>query len=379
VDGEEYRYAAASVHGFRVERWRVPAVNKTNGLQPPAAAARATLTCRSEEELAISVELHVEFQPEFTISRTPGFGVPIVEGQSVRLRCSVEASPPASAFWEHNGSRLPSVSAGPTSVAEPEADPSVAELFFPVIRQDSEGWYQCSAQHKFGNFSSVGYYLAVKPRRTATIDTDGSSSGAEPAGGWSTGGGQRTTSAQLSDKVFLVETVGPVPAGRAASGCDGGSTNNSEVEDEEGGKNSFAAELPTVNLDRTTVIAAEGENVRLEVELCSGRPVERAIWSGPEQLLLSAGQSGPRWAAQPIRHSARTECQLAELVLTEVTADLAGLYLLIVVSGNEQVAVGRRTLLVAANPSLSSGTLSRETFPFILIILLFIQCLKSPI
>lgn len=37
--------------------------------------------------------------PRFGISRVPGFGFPLIEGQPVSLKCEVDSNPPAGPSW----------------------------------------------------------------------------------------------------------------------------------------------------------------------------------------------------------------------------------------------------------------------------------------
>jgi len=89
----------------------------------------------------------VEFPPQFTISRQPRFGTPVLEGSRVRLECRVDSQPASLPYWEKDGEKV-----------SEEGD-----LALDRVTPAHQGWYQCNANHKLGNYSSVGYYLAVRP------------------------------------------------------------------------------------------------------------------------------------------------------------------------------------------------------------------------
>lgn len=38
--------------------------------------------------------------PSFAITRLPGFGIPIVEGMSVSLKCEVDSNPASTPIWQ---------------------------------------------------------------------------------------------------------------------------------------------------------------------------------------------------------------------------------------------------------------------------------------
>ena len=103
------------------------------------------LECRLRGDTA-RVSLHVEYPPQFTIARLPQFGVPVVTGSSVSLRCEVDSEPVSQPYWERDGLTLS----------------EAADLELASVSAEDEGWYQCNANHKLGNYSSVGYFLAVK-------------------------------------------------------------------------------------------------------------------------------------------------------------------------------------------------------------------------
>ena len=107
--------------------------------------SKLELECSLQGQSA-SVLLEVEFPPQFTISRHPNFGTPIVTQSSVTLVCSVDSSPGSEVFWEKDGVVVS----------------HQAELGLEGVGEEDQGWYQCNANHKLGNYSSVGYYLAIK-------------------------------------------------------------------------------------------------------------------------------------------------------------------------------------------------------------------------
>lgn len=44
--------------------------------------------------------------PSFAITRLPGFGIPIVEGMSVSLKCEVDSNPASTPIWQRGKWRL---------------------------------------------------------------------------------------------------------------------------------------------------------------------------------------------------------------------------------------------------------------------------------
>ena len=100
-----------------------------------------------------SLVLEVEYPPQFTISRQPNFGTPIVTQSSVSLVCTVDSWPASDVFWERDG------------VVVSTSD----KLSLAGVTVEDQGWYQCNANHKLGNYSSVGYYLAIKEAEDINI------------------------------------------------------------------------------------------------------------------------------------------------------------------------------------------------------------------
>ncbi|XP_022253194.1 hemicentin-2-like [Limulus polyphemus] len=93
------------------------------------------------------VSLNVLYGPTFSISRIPGFGIPVIEGMFVSLRCDVDANPPSDPLWLKDES--PQVS-------------TEGYLNFTFITREHAGWYKCTTEHLFGYFGSFGYFLNVR-------------------------------------------------------------------------------------------------------------------------------------------------------------------------------------------------------------------------
>ena len=92
-------------------------------------------------ECRLSALLEVLYPPQFT------------------LRCAMDSCPASRAvfwIWKHHGD---TVSA--TSSLELEA-----------VTAAQAGWYQCLANHKLGNYSSVGYFLTVVEADTAEQEAE---------------------------------------------------------------------------------------------------------------------------------------------------------------------------------------------------------------
>ena len=116
----------------------------------------AVLECRLGAG-RVSALLEVLYPPQFTLSRRPQFGTRVTSGSTVTLSCAVDSSPASRAvFWQHHGHTVSN-----TSSLELEA-----------VTAAQAGWYQCLANHKLGNYSSVGYFLTVVEADTAEQEAE---------------------------------------------------------------------------------------------------------------------------------------------------------------------------------------------------------------
>lgn len=127
----------------------------------------------------VTAFLNVLYEPSFTISREPGFGVPVSEGMQVMLKCEIDSNPSSSPIWIRDADNKTSAAeaaqgqqqlvsgkeaAGEPIVLDTQEDGSV---HFEAAKLSDSGWYRCKTENKYGNFSSFGYYLNVRPAAAA--------------------------------------------------------------------------------------------------------------------------------------------------------------------------------------------------------------------
>lgn len=157
-----------------------------------------SISCLSNHQLwltpmTVTAFLNVLYEPSFTISREPGFGIPVSEGMTVILKCEIDSNPSSAPIWIKDADNKTSPSnnnnnqaatggnpnvTGKEAVGEPivldtQEDGSVT--FQPAQRTDS-GWYRCKTENKYGNFSSFGYYLNVRSASAAAASSSASAS-----------------------------------------------------------------------------------------------------------------------------------------------------------------------------------------------------------
>ena len=245
------------------------------------------LSCHLGSERVMLV-VHVDYQPEFTISRLPVFGQPVLEHMTVSLKCTVDSQPTSQPVWTREGETVPSII---------DQDNNTAELRWGSIRSSEEGWYQCETFHKLGNFSSVGYYLSVRAGETKT-------------GVGVTDGGV-TQEVGLTDQVLIMGE-----AEQRKADCPGQMSTGEEE-----------SARPRVTAVSGNITASVGENVSLIVRLCANPPPAKMFWVGPD-VLIRPGQTKGRFSGSTVRDD--TMCWRAVLEIGPVMSQDGGEYSLIV-------------------------------------------------
>ncbi|KAG1714834.1 Hemicentin-2 [Nymphon striatum] len=110
-------------------------------------------------------------KPSFILSRSPGFGFPIVEGTKVSLHCKINSNPPSRPYWVKDVGTLQTTTSSYSSSSSSkhksinmnnEKSNNDGFINFTLIKREDSGWYRCSTDHKLGHFASFGYFLSVK-------------------------------------------------------------------------------------------------------------------------------------------------------------------------------------------------------------------------
>ena len=227
----------------------------------------STLACKHRGQ-SVTIELLVEYQPEFTISREPGFGTPVLSQMMVTLGCRVEAVPASMPYWERNG------------VVVSTSD----VLRISNVSQLDEGWYQCSTNHKLGNYSSVGYFLSVK---------------------------------DVVTHYPVSERDRPTTAGQVLF-----------MESEENYRN-YNTSQPTIIPSLSHVNVHEHQSVTLSARFCSNPQPTAVFWVGP-RVLLKQGEERDRFLSDQLPDLQGDMCGTVSLEIKQVEVEDMGEYLLVV-------------------------------------------------
>ena len=116
----------------------------------------------------VNVELAILSPPSFTIRRIPAFGIPIVEGMTVVLSCDIEIEQSSSsAFSDKDNKVVPKWMKNEIPVDIDDFGGSLRQLKGAVtimsMSMSDVGWYQCYTDLEGETYSSIGYFLNVKP------------------------------------------------------------------------------------------------------------------------------------------------------------------------------------------------------------------------
>ena len=78
----------------------------------------------------------VHYPPTFTIKRTPGFGIPVVEGMTLSLQCLVDVYPQTFGSWIKDEEPAATSGGGASSSS------NNGTIVFDEIRPEDSGWFQ---------------------------------------------------------------------------------------------------------------------------------------------------------------------------------------------------------------------------------------------
>ncbi|XP_046988996.1 uncharacterized protein LOC124594672 [Schistocerca americana] len=323
--------------------------------------------------LQVSLLLDVQYSPSFAISRTPGFGFPLLEGMAVSLKCDVDSNPPSSPVWVKDDG------------APPVAQSNDGFLNFSSISREHMGWYKCTSR----DASSIGYYLNVIYDGEAGVEED-AAGGVGVAGGGGGSGGEAMSAVgagpQLSLERVLYQEAGVYrcePDRRAQGLLDrrraalsvrlnvtatasvyscllctfdlysearstvcavlkfaachfhgrAGSAAVWQCAAPAAGRGLCVAGAPVVHPSNATVSARSGQSVTLRFEFCANPAAQRALWlvsSAAAAALLRPGNATGRLTAHNLTAGSSPLCREAALTLAAASPSDAGEYSLVV-------------------------------------------------
>ncbi|XP_066584205.1 hemicentin-2 isoform X2 [Prorops nasuta] len=295
----------------------------------------ATITCVARHiTLAIpmnaSILLDVQYTPSFAITRLPGFGIPIVEGMSVSLKCEVDSNPASAPIWQRDN--------GPPPVMQSNE----GWLNFTKISRAESGWYKCYTRHMLGIFTSIGYFLNV--RYDPDMETE-----AEALNGEATD--SRRMEVQIGGAVTLECDGGCWGHGPGMEPVGGpGPLALSRVVYQEAGEyrcvapdrkmqDTWRAQLPyhikvtgrpMVRPPSQTVTAKEGEPLDVIIEFCAVPKYTKVLWMSEESVYIPGAPVREGVQALPVEDGGTESCYRTILHFEKILWSHAGEWMLLV-------------------------------------------------
>ncbi|XP_055928382.1 irregular chiasm C-roughest protein-like isoform X2 [Argiope bruennichi] len=261
---------------------------------------------------AVSASLNVLYEPSFSISREPGFGLPLLESMRVSLRCEVDANPPSDPIWVRDD--------GPLTVSQD----SQGFLNFTPVAHEHAGWYRCTTHHEFGFFASFGYFLNVRTAELPLSSDDGNS--------------------QLSNGLGQSTNIGCIPDGR-----------------------------PEVTAVNKSLMAIAGRSALLAGQLCSSPRPLRVFWV-VRHLVLKPGDVRHPYVAYNLTETEIPNCYMGGLELRRLQVEDSG-EVLLVVKNAHGIADALFLLNVTQASSFSASSAAGVVRGCLLLTLLIPVCL----
>ncbi|XP_043799345.1 uncharacterized protein LOC122718400 isoform X2 [Apis laboriosa] len=269
------------------------------------------------------VKLVVLDTPSFAITRLPGFGIPIVEGMSVSLKCEVDSNPASTPIWQRDN--------GP-----PVEQSDDGWLNFTKISRAESGWYKCYTRHMLGIFTSIGYFLNV--RYDPDMETE-----AEALNGEATD--SRKMEVQIGGAVTLECDGGCWGHGPGMDPVGGpGPLALSRVVYQEAGEyrcvapdrkmqDTWRAQLPyhikvtgrpMIHPPNQTVTAKEGESLNIVVEFCAEPRHTKILWISEENVYVPGAEARDGVQALAIEDGGTESCYRTVLSFDTIQWSHAG-------------------------------------------------------
>ncbi|KAJ8678860.1 hypothetical protein QAD02_014647 [Eretmocerus hayati] len=317
-----------------------------------------------------SILLDVQYTPSFAITRIPGFGIPVVEGMSISLKCEVDSNPPSAPVWQRDNKPPP---------VEQSDD---GWLNFTKISRSDSGWYKCYTRHVLGVFTSIGYFLNV--RADPEIEME-----AEALNGEATE--SKKIEVQIGGAVTLECEGGCWGRGPNMDPAGGpGPLSLSQVVYQEAGEyrciapdrkmqDTWRAQLPyhikvigrpVTHPHSQMMTANEGDQLDVTVEFCAEPNYTKVLWMSDDLVYMPGGSLRDGVKALPIQDASTIACHKSVLHFEQVRRSHAGEWLLLVRSAH-----GTADATLALNVNLtdayscahiSSCSISSLIFPSIL-------------
>ncbi|KAL7287696.1 hypothetical protein TKK_0018089 [Trichogramma kaykai] len=295
-----------------------------------------------------SILLDVQYTPSFAITRIPGFGIPIVEGMSVSLKCEVDSNPSSAPVWQRNDG------------APPVEQSDDGWLNFTKISRAEKGWYKCYTRHMLGIYTSIGYYLNV--RHDPEIETQAKSFNGEES---------RKMEVQIGGAVTLECDGGCWGHGPSMNPAGGpGPLALSKVVYQDAGEyrcvapdhnlqGAWRAQLPyyvkvngrpMIHPVTQTMTTIQGDSLDVMVEFCAEPTYTKVLWMSQERVYVPGAKLRDGVKALLIEDGGTKSCFRSILRFDRVQPNHAGEWMLLVRSP-EGIADSTLTL----NVTLAAG------------------------